>query len=235
MTRLSIETLMNSMHLPEILVIDLDDTLYLERDFVRSGFSAVEHHVHLYTGLEGFGNTCWRLFLEGVRGETFDRAASEHGWALSLLQRSELVDVYRNHEPSISLDSPTRRVLETLSSSHRLVLFTGGYAPTQKKKIDALGLTTHFSIILLTGESGLELDKPHASNWHHVELLTKRSGSDIMCIGDNPAKDIHPSLAAGWRAIRVRQPMSLHESVPTPGGAVEISHLSDLFDESTIG
>lgn len=226
---------MNSIPLPEILVIDLDDTLYLERDFVRSGFSAVDNHVQRMIGIHGFGETCWRLFLAGVRGDTFDRAAAEHGWELSPFQRSELVDWYRNHEPNIVLDSLTRRVLETLGNLHRLILFTGGYPPTQMKKIDALGLRKLFSDIILTGKSGEELDKPHASNWRKLEVLTGRSGFDIVCVGDNPAKDIHPSLEVGWRAVRVRQPKSLHESVPTPPGVIDIEHLSELTDVFTCG
>ena len=51
-------------------IFDIDDTLYLERDYVRSGFDAVGRAL----SDERFGAYCWDLFCHGVRGNTFELA-----------------------------------------------------------------------------------------------------------------------------------------------------------------
>src|SRR5690606_41459193 len=45
-----------------------DDTLYLERDYVRSGFHAVGEHLRRTHGVDGFSRRAWELFESGHRG-----------------------------------------------------------------------------------------------------------------------------------------------------------------------
>ena len=62
------------------VVFDLDDTLYLERDYVRSGFQAVAGIVSREMGHapgEIFESLCG-MFERGVRGDTFDRLLQEY-------------------------------------------------------------------------------------------------------------------------------------------------------------
>ena len=59
------------------VVLDIDDTLYLERDYVRSGFEAVGQAL----GEQEFGPTAWRVFLEGGRGDTFNQTFSRLGYS----------------------------------------------------------------------------------------------------------------------------------------------------------
>ena len=57
------------------VVFDLDDTLYLERDYVKSGFRAVAKTAVKHTGTsadEAF-NFLWNEFTAGVRGSSFNR------------------------------------------------------------------------------------------------------------------------------------------------------------------
>lgn len=226
---------MNSITLTDTLVIDLDDTLYLERDFVSSGFKAVGQHVDTTFGISDFGETCWRLFSNGVRGNTFDLAAAGHNWKMTHDDKSDLISIYRNHIPSIALDQPTRDTLQALSAQHRLLLFTGGFAPTQRRKVYALRLETYFDDIVFTGALGKDFDKPSLHYWRHIEEISGCSGKNLTCIGDNPVKDIGPSLSAGWQAIRVRRFGSLHANAPTPAGAREIRRFSELLKVCEFG
>jgi len=50
-----------------VVVLDMDDTLFLERDYVLSGFAAVDAVVAKEHGLKGFSESAWRLFCAGVR------------------------------------------------------------------------------------------------------------------------------------------------------------------------
>ena len=47
------------------VAFDVDDTLYLERDYVRSGFRAVAERVRRDHGLEGFFEGAWDAFSSG--------------------------------------------------------------------------------------------------------------------------------------------------------------------------
>lgn len=217
------------MHLTDTLVIDLDDTLYLERDFVHSGFREVGQFVEQEYGVAGFGGTCWDLFADGIRGRTFDVAAAIHAWDMAPDDRSRLISLYRSHTPSIGLAQVTREALQRLSAHHRMILFTGGFAPTQQRKVDALRLGEYFDDVILTGALGPKHDKPDHYFWRHVEKITRRSKKELTCVGDNPLKDIRPSLSMGWCAIRVRLPNSLHSHLPTPAGASEIQSFEEIL------
>src|SRR5687767_11665642 len=85
------------------VVFDIDDTLYLERDYVRSGFRAVGEWARARLGISDFAERSWRLFEAGVRGSIFDDALTESGVQPDHALVRALVDVYRTHEPAIEM------------------------------------------------------------------------------------------------------------------------------------
>jgi putative hydrolase of the HAD superfamily len=56
------------------VVFDADDTLYLEREYVRSGFRAVGGWVHAALGVSSFYKAARRHFEAGRRGDIFNVA-----------------------------------------------------------------------------------------------------------------------------------------------------------------
>ena len=61
------------------IVFDIDDTLYLERDYVRSGFAHVAREVGRTDDEAGrLHDWLIRAFESGVRGDTFDRLRAAH-------------------------------------------------------------------------------------------------------------------------------------------------------------
>jgi putative hydrolase of the HAD superfamily len=80
----------------------LDDTLFLERDYVFSGFAAVDAVVAKEHGLKGFSECAWRPFCAGVRGRIFNEALKEMGVELQSASVAQLVAVYRSHSPRIN-------------------------------------------------------------------------------------------------------------------------------------
>src|ERR1019366_8918040 len=92
------------------VVFDLDDTVYLERDYVKSGFHAIESEY----GLLGFERVAWDLFLEGARRDTIDRALDQLNVESPTEFVKELVEIYRRHIPTISLQSDAVSVLSEL-------------------------------------------------------------------------------------------------------------------------
>ena len=87
-----------------VVTFDLDDTLYLERDFVRSGFAAVGAWLATERGVRGFEACAWRLFEAGRRGDIFDRVLPRLGVApeRALIRRAG------PGVPGASADDPAR-------------------------------------------------------------------------------------------------------------------------------
>ncbi len=199
-------------------VFDLDDTLYPERDYVRSGFAAVGALAHERLGIQGFGDACWQSFLNGDRGRIFDEVLqSQYGFVDADLVR-ELVRVYRSHKPLIELHPDALRFLDRARSlALPLALITDGPQESQRAKIDALELEDTFSTIVVTAELGAGKSKPHPEAF---EIVQHAVGPDrrFVYIADNPSKDFLTPNRLGWTSIRIRRPGGLYsgETEPTP-------------------
>lgn len=194
----------------EGFVFDVDDTLYLERDYVRSGFAAVGGWAE-EEGLPNIARTCWVLFTEGARGNVFDRALAAHGVPPSSGIVDALVNVYRTHRPMIELLPDARRALEGLvKADFKVAVITGGPVQSQERKVNALGLGTWCEPIVFSGMWGPEFDKPHARSFETAEKLSGMSPSQLCYVADNPSKDFSGAIARGWTVLRVRRPGGLH-------------------------
>lgn len=208
----------------KVVVLDIDDTLYLERDYVRSGFAAVGQYVLQEHGLTGFGETCWNLFLEGVRGDTFNRATSMHGVDLPV---SKLTMVYRCHEPQIELLPDALAFLESLRDIS-IAVITDGPAESQNAKIASLGLQEWSTNTIVTSEHGIDWAKPSPKAFNAVEDFYCRTGSELCYIADNPTKDFITPQQLGWKCIRVRRRQSLYGKLATPESVAELNDLESL-------
>lgn len=197
------------------IVFDLDDTLYKELDFLKSGFHAVARHVASLTGIEAE-----RLYLEMMaarqRGENaFDMLSARH-FDVDNGFISKAVEIYRFHKPQITLEAGAGEVLEALTRQGlRLGLVTDGRSITQRNKIEALDITRYFAPenILISEETGVE--KNSILPW---QTLVRRypNASHFIYVGDNPAKDFRMPRMLGWSTIGVRDRdgINIHPQIP---------------------
>ena len=153
----------------QAVVFDLDDTLYSERDYVLSGMRAVADWARESLGFpaERTYGQLRDLFEAGVRGETFDRWAlvndlQPEAWAPAM------IDVYRQHEPRITLDADTVRLLTQLREHCRLGIITDGYLDAQQRKVAALGLDRTIEAIVYSDAIGRDAWKPDPRPFHAV-------------------------------------------------------------------
>jgi putative hydrolase of the HAD superfamily len=197
------------------LILDLDDTLFLERDYVRSGFDAVGRHVAETFGVADFGERCWALFERGVRGTTFDQALSECGLNESI-DTAELIDVYRSHTPSIELHEDVVAFLDAWPSDRPLGLITDGPVASQLGKIAALRLHHRLHPIVLSDQFGTEFRKPHDRPFVAVEQALELRPDQLTYIADNPRKDFIAPRRRGWHTIRIRRPLGEHSGRDDP-------------------
>lgn len=194
-----------------VVVLDLDDTLYLERDFALSGFAAVGRHLEESHGVSGYAAHCARLLDEGHRGTVFDAALAAMG--LATVEVAPLVALYRGHTPEIALAEDARRLLDRVGARASAII-TDGPAQTQGNKVAALGLYERIGKVILTGLLPEGCGKPHAMAYEMVEQWSGRPGAEHVYIADNAAKDFVTPRARGWTTVQILRERRIHPCTP---------------------
>lgn len=189
------------------IVLDLDDTLYLERDYVRSGLTAAGKWLDRQRGIAGLGDAAITLFEGGLRERLFDRALAQMGVEPSPSLIARLVFEYRRHRPSIALAPDAVRFLS--DATMPLAVVTDGSALAQRMKVCALGLRA-FGIesVIYTDDWGRSFWKPHRRAFEQVQRSI--AADHFIYVADNPAKDFRAPRALGWRTVQICRPERLH-------------------------
>lgn len=192
----------------EAVVFDLDDTLYDEQEFVRSGFRAVAAGAAQSFGVEqeGFYRELLAVLASHGRGKVFDVALERFG-AYAPERVARLVQCYRAHAPAIRVFAEAPAVLAALrQTGRRLALITDGLAPVQRSKIRTLELEERMDMVICTDELGAGCSKPHPAAFERVlrdlEVTSERSA----CIGDDETRDFKAPNDLGMVTIRVMPP-----------------------------
>jgi putative hydrolase of the HAD superfamily len=184
-----------------ILAFDLDDTLYKEWDFVRSGWMAVAKYV---ADLNRGQIEASELFdIMQNANDAFD-ALSDYLSEKDLVSISvqDMLNIYRSHIPTISLDSCTENVLNRLLQlGYTIAIITDGRSVTQHNKIDALRLDRYTDIVIVSEDIGYDKNTPEP-----FKRLNSYFGNmaRYVYIGDNPAKDFRYPNLMGWRTIMLK-------------------------------
>ena len=211
-------------------VFDIDDTLYLERDYVRSGFQAVGDWAARWLDIADFGDRCWCRFQAGRRQVIFDEVLRESGYEPVSGLVGALVEIYRTHTPVITLCADAKAALHSISEIASVAVITDGPAVSQSRKVEALGLHDVARPIILTDVLGTEFRKPHSRAFEQV--MSCRPAGQYIYIADNPVKDFTAPRQLGWLTVRVRRPGGLHSGVAslavTPD--LEITDCSPLLE-----
>ncbi|WP_164523316.1 HAD family hydrolase [Sphingomonas koreensis] len=217
-----------------VIVFDLDDTLYRERDYVRSGIAAVDVWVQWRLGIHGFDATATTLWNAGRRTKLFDMALAELGVTADLATIAAMVAIYRDHLPRIRLAPDA---LAFLASDHGfgLALITDGFGAAQRRKVAALGLTRYpFDPIVYTDDWGPTFWKPHRRAFDAVEAVHRGRSNRFVYVADNPAKDFLAPRALGWGTVQIDRPDAVHPRVapgPSYCAATHIRSLRDLTQQ----
>lgn len=206
-----------------VLVFDLDDTLYPERQFALSGFAAAGRWAEAALGISGLAADMTLLLDQGHLGELFRTALAAKMPEHTPEHLAALVEAYRNHEPELSLFEDAVWALSHFGGRANLGLITDGTHSVQARKVQALGIAPHFRQIVYTHAlGGREFSKPHPKSYEVVERALAGEGARLVYVGDNPSKDFIVPNARGWISIMVQRPEArrIHErAVVAPGGA----------------
>jgi putative hydrolase of the HAD superfamily len=115
------------------VVFDIDDTLYLERDYVLSGFDAVGGWAQTWLGIPDFAQRCREAFEAGVRGSIFNRVLEDCGVNPLPESIAALLAIYRTHTPDIKLCEDAREALEWTFAHGPVAIVTDGPAISQTR------------------------------------------------------------------------------------------------------
>ena len=198
------------------VAFDLDDTLYLERDYVRSGFRAVAEDAAGETSVsadEAF-RFLWNGFLAGVRGSSFNDLLTEYPDIAARRGVPDLVRVYREHRPTISYLPGAEALLRELQRlGVPMAVITDGPLASQAAKAEALGVARYADPVVLTDAWGQSFWKPHVRAFEHVSERFALPHDRLVYVGDNPLKDFHAPTALGWRSVRLRMAGQVREKL----------------------
>ena len=216
------------------VIFDLDDTLYDEIDYCRSGFRAVARFLDNLShppSPEHTFDCLWKRFTAGNHTTTFNAALDELGIAYDNKFIQNLVKVYRNHLPKITLPPESRDVMSVLSGKYTLALLTDGFLPAQRLKVQALAIEKYFKAILYTEQLGRQFWKPSPAGFEKLMQTLNAKPENIVYIADNEEKDFIAPNKLGILTVQLIRPARIHtESAEQSEAAAQyiIHKISDL-------
>lgn len=178
-----------------VVVFDLDDTLYSELDYVRSGIRHVggwlEHH-------------CGFSLAKHINDAMAEPRADWLGRLCAAARfpptaKESLLWMYRVHLPAIQLNAACKDMLDQLEQRClQVLILTDGRGVTQRLKLQALGLSRFRAYV----SEDYQSEKPDPLRFQAIE--GDYPARSYFYVGDNPSKDFIACNALGWTSIGVR-------------------------------
>lgn len=208
------------------VIFDLDDTLYSEKEYVRSGYKAVSK---LLGG--GYEEKLWGYFESGR--PAIDELLKEIG---QTDKRETALKVYRSHKPKLHLYDDAEELLKELRNNGYLIgIITDGRPEGQRNKIKALGLEELVDNIIITDElGGVQFRKPCDIAFRIMQNRWRLPASQILYVADNPTKDFQAPQQLGMKNVWFRNEDGLYavnyfdETNYTNGNVATINQLEQL-------
>ena len=186
-----------------ILIFDLDDTLYSELEYVKSGLTEVSKHLSSEFKIDpaSIYNDMFNDLVNNGRGLVFNNILNKHR-TFTIKNLYKCISVYRSHNPKINLYPEAVDCLEELKDFNKYIV-TDGNIIVQRKKIAALNIKKTFKKTIPTYQYGLNYSKPSTLCFEKIMNWEKCDASNMIYIGDNPKKDFVNIKRLGIKTIRV--------------------------------
>ncbi len=205
------------------VVFDLDDTLFPEIEYVKSGFRAISNYYNdknLYDKLYGLFNAD-KLNVYQRAGFTKEEC-------------NKCIEIYRSHMPKLSLDNEVAGVLlELRNRGYLLGIITDGRPEGQWNKIRALGLDRIMNCIIITDEIfGIDFRKPSPKAFELIKEKLNVEFDEMVYVGDNPAKDFYVGSIYPIRTVQIEcyglyEKEAMYKQIPP---TYKITSLNELFN-----
>lgn len=189
-----------------VLIFDLDDTLYEELSYVRSGFRAVSKYI----------NQKYNINEETVFNELYNQVLISRNNVFNIVLKNYNIDsksvikkslmIYRNHFPEISLYSDAVSCFKRFSDIDKFIV-TDGNKVVQNNKCKALKLDKIVNKCIITHRYGIKNAKPSPYVFTLLSQKLKLLPSQFIYIADNPNKDFIGIKPLGFKTIRIKRGM----------------------------
>lgn len=197
---------------PQGILLDLDDTLYPERNYFESGVRAVADWL-------GGGEWPARLVDDVARhgrAGVLDRiplppGQSEGSWRAALLM------VYRTHTPVLTpFDDMAPFIAACRAHGCRLGLVTDGKSAVQWRKLRALGLDTLLDAIICSDD--IDSAKPATRPFEAACGLLGTAPANTIYLADDASKDFIGPHRLGMDSMQISRnlPYPLAKPAPAP-------------------
>jgi len=188
---LEVESYLNQV---DGVVFDLDDTLYSEKNYVRSGYRKIAQN---YPDIENAEEKLWNSFLKGEKAidKVFDEAR------LDEKEKKNALNIYREHMPVIELYTGVSEMLTRIKNKGKKIgIITDGRPDGQKNKIKALKLDVD-QVIITDELGGIQYRKPNKKAFELMQNRWKIAFNKMVYIGDNVTKDFIAPKELGMKVI----------------------------------
>ena len=201
------------------VIFDLDDTLYSEKEYVKSGYKAVSN----YLG-GGYEEQLWEFFTEGK--PAIDELLKSIGCEP---EKEKLLAIYRSHKPNIHLYDGVVKLLKELHNKDiKVGIITDGRPEGQRNKLEALGLAELVDDIIITDElGGTQFRKPCDIAFRIMQTRWKLPASQMVYVGDNPLKDFQAPQQLGMKSVWLNNKDGLY-SKRLQTGFMRINNIIEL-------
>lgn len=204
------------------VILDLDDTLYDEVDYVKSGFHVVAEIAARWYGEDEDALFDELLSLFDAGREAISELVSTHEAEDSEESRAreqELLEAYRGQNPSIKMTDEAQKLINILEENKIAIgIISDGPPARQHKKLEVLGLDSDPGVkeIIITDELAGESNDPHIFRKPcpvAFEIMAMRMGlpyRKLAYVGDNISKDFIAPGRLGMQCFWYHNPVGIH-------------------------
>lgn len=216
----------------KIVLFDLDDTLILEVDYVKSGFEHVSNILakkyHLNSNL--IYSELQDLFLKN-HVNVFNRWFELQNIPLTDEDIKILVNEYHSHKPNIDFCEDVIPAITKLRDHNmKLGIVTDGNHETQQLKLSAIQADKYFDYIYKTDDYGKDYWKPSSKIFELIKEETNSSFNEMVYIGDNPRKDFYIRKSLAMKTFRIVRNDSIYKNEQYLDNIIEDYQANNLND-----
>ncbi len=209
------------------ILVDLDDTLYPEKQYIYQGFWGVAQFFKNKYGLDSVDVylKLIAIFRDGSR-RVFDDFLTEGN---IIEDPASIVDIYRKTKRKLSLYNDVLSNLQILRAlGNRLILLTNGDSETQRKKIDILKVDMYFDDIYILDDYGKEYWKPSILVFEKVYNKYKGSLRNYLFVG-NGQEDLEFAKSLGIRFVFIDRKNSVRKvEIRNEHGVCVVKNLKEI-------
>lgn len=187
------------------IIFDLDDTLYSEKEYIRSGYKKIASFMKDDTAEQKM----WDFFLEGKKAIDFYLNETENE-----KYKDKCIEIYRNQMPDIALyDGIHDLLLKLREEGIKVGIITDGRPEGQRNKLAVLGLPELVDDVVITDElGGVQFRKPNDISFRIMQNRWGIPFEQIVYVGDNISKDFIAPKMLGMKSIYFNNPDGLYRS-----------------------